>query len=200
MPGTLLVFDQNFPRSRAATGDMIINRPRVAELMAEGYPAPHRLLPIAVSSNADQYVPQIAQAARSLSSRIDVLIIFAHGQVTSAYGPAGVMPVMTGILLGSNPIAQDNADLLRCLRPRFARGAHCELWVCQAASPTATSPGRGSTSGHNLCQAIADALRIPVQASASDQQTTTMTGAGTFDSEIDFLPWEGPVETFRPNL
>lgn len=195
MPGTLLAFDNAFPRARAPTGDAIINRPRADELRANSYPAPYTLLPIGESATPREYIRTMTTQARRLRG-VDTLIVFAHGQVTNT----GRGHVMTGILLGSAPIEMANVALLRSLRPTFARGAHVELWVCQAASPTEVFDGRHHLSGHNLCQAIADALQRPVQASASDQQTTTASGAGSYTSEVNFLPWEGPVETFRPRV
>ncbi|MEP6875594.1 MAG: hypothetical protein ABI887_14640 [Burkholderiales bacterium] len=195
MPGTLLVYDADFPRAATARGERIINRPTAAELMDNHYPAPQRLLAIPSSLAPDAYVALILREMRTFTRAIDVLAIFGHGVVSSAATPGGSVAVTTGILLGASPITQSSASLLSTLRGHLARHARCELWVCQAAS----RGGAGGLSGHNLCQAIADALRVEVRASAIDQQTDTIGGAGTLESEIQFLPWDGEVETIRPS-
>ena len=197
MPGTLLVYDTDFPRATTSRGERIINRPTAAELMDNHYPAPQRLLAIPSALAPEAYVALILREMRAFIRSIDVLAIFGHGVVSSAATPGGIVPVTTGILLGASPITQSSASLLSTLRGHLARHARCELWVCQAASRG--TAGASGLSGHNLCQAIADALRVEVRASAIDQRTDTIGGAGTLESEIQFLPWEGEVETIRPS-
>jgi hypothetical protein len=198
MPGTLLVYDQGFPRASTRAGEPIHNRPTLGELERGHYPAPRALLPIPQAAGLSTCIAQMVDGARRLSRSIDVLIVFGHGQVSRVATPSGVSPVTTGILLGAEPLTQSNARALQALRPRLARGAHCELWVCQAASTGSAGTGRDARSGHRLCQAIANALAVPVHASAVDQRTTTVSGHGSLDSEVEFLPWEGELQVIRP--
>ena len=61
MPGTLLAFDEAFPRGKVDTGPNagpILNTPGTQELRANGYPAPYRLLPIPVNSRPRSTCPR----------------------------------------------------------------------------------------------------------------------------------------------
>src|SRR5882724_5047044 len=82
MVGTLLVYDDGFPRARVAAGP-IRNTPSVNELRANSYPEPYRLLPIWEASSPDTYFGAIADAAKSMG-RLSRLIIFGHGRVVNA--------------------------------------------------------------------------------------------------------------------
>ncbi len=82
MPGTLLAYDAAFPRAAVRTGP-ILNSPSADELRANGYPAPHRLLPIPLASNPESYYTRIAAAAASMA-QLDRLILLGHGRVVSA--------------------------------------------------------------------------------------------------------------------
>jgi hypothetical protein len=81
MAGMLLVYDDAFPRARATTGP-IRNTPGADELRANGYPEPHRLLPIPEASPPDAYFRAIAGAAEAMGQH-SRLIIFGHGRVSA---------------------------------------------------------------------------------------------------------------------
>jgi hypothetical protein len=132
MAGTLLVYDEAFPRGSAPTGP-IRNTPNAEELRANSYPEPYRLLPIWEASSPDTYFGAIADAAESMG-RLNRFIIFGHGRVANAAVPTGVTRVTTGIIIGSSDLNASNASMLRSLRGRFAREAQAELWVCEAAA------------------------------------------------------------------
>ena len=78
MPGTLLAFDEAFPRGKVDTGPNagpILNTPGTQELRANGYPAPYRLLPIPVTSSPEVYVSAMSMAAREMGA-LSRLIVF----------------------------------------------------------------------------------------------------------------------------
>lgn len=196
MSGSLLAFDEDFPRAMNSTVP-IRNTPSVAELRANNYPEPYHLLPIGVTSTPEQYCRAICTAGRSMR-RLDRLIIFGHGQVVTAAVGVGSTQVTTGIVLGASPLTASNASLLSSPSIAFARNARVELWVCSAASANEV----GGQSGVVLCQAIADALDVTVVASAitqnySSQNQTEMPGGG-WRSTVEFLPWDGELFRFTP--
>ena len=86
--------------------------------------------------------------------------------MANAAVPTGVTRVTTGIIIGASDLTASNASMLRKLRGRFARQAQAELWVCEAAA----TGKAGQISGVTLCQAIADALGVPVLAAAIEQK------------------------------
>ena len=195
MPGTLLAFDEAFPRATRGSTP-IYNRPSTAELASENYPAPHALLAIPVGITIERYVALILTRMQRMR-RVDRLILFGHGQVANAARPTGVVPVTIGIIMGANNIQMSNVDELASLRGGFAPRAECELWVCNAADPTSVS----GVGGVSLCQAIADQLRVPVSASPVEQEYTTSDqeiGEDSITSTAHFLPWEGTVSRFNP--
>ncbi len=196
MAGTLLVYDDAFPRASVATGP-IRNTPGADELRANSYPEPYRLLPIWEASPPDNYFGAIADAAEAMG-RLSRLIIFGHGRVANAAVPTGITRVTTGIILGASDITASNASMLRNLRGRFAPHAQAELWVCEAAAA-------GESGGHSgvvLCQSIADALGVSVLAATIAQQYTTANQreapGGGWQSTAQFLPWEGTTVLFTP--
>ena len=196
MAGTLLVYDDAFPR--ASVGDAPIrNTPSADELRANSYPEPYRLLPIWEASSPDTYIGAIDEAAESMG-RLNRLIIFGHGRVANAAVPAGVVRVTTGIIIGASDLTASNASMLRRLRGRFAPRAQAELWVCEAAAAGTA----GGQSGVTLCQAITDALGVPVLAATIAQEYTTtnqqQTSGGGWQSTAQFLPWEGTTVRFTP--
>ncbi|MBX3570272.1 MAG: hypothetical protein KF914_19580 [Rhizobiaceae bacterium] len=196
MAGTLLVYDDAFPRARSPTGP-IRNTPGVEELRSNSYPEPFRLLPIWEASSPETYYDAIAGAAEAMG-RLDRLIVFGHGRVVQAAEGTAVVPVTTGIIIGATDISATNAWGFRPLRSRFARGAQAELWVCDAAAAGES----GGLSGRVLCQAISDALGVDVLA-ATIRQRYTSTGqreipSGGWQSTAVFLPWEGTTVRFSP--
>jgi hypothetical protein len=196
MVGTLLVYDDGFPRARVAAGP-IRNTPSVNELRANSYPEPYRLLPIWEASSPDTYFGAIADAAQAMG-QLSRLIIFGHGRVANAAVPTGITRVTTGIILGASDITASNASMLRPLRGRFTRDAQAELWVCEAAA----AGTEGGQSGVILCQSIADALGVPVVAGTISQEFTTVdqveAPGGGWQSTAQFLPWEGATVRFTP--
>lgn len=196
MAGTLLVFDDAFPRASAPSGP-VRNTPGTAELAANSYPAPHRLLAIGAADPPSTYVPAIAAAARAMG-RLNRLIIFGHGRVVNAAVASGVTRVTTGIIIGASDLTAANASLLSALRGQFERDAQAELWVCEAAAAGAA----GGMSGGLLCQAIADALGVQVLAATIEQEYTTTdqheAAGGGWQSTAQFLPWEGTTVRFTP--
>jgi len=196
MTGTLLAFDEAFPRGRVASGP-ILNTPGTQELRDNGYPAPHRLLPIPVTSAPESYVEAIAAAAKEMGT-LSRLILFGHGRVAQAFLTTGIARVTTGIVLGSADITTSNASLLDRLDGRFEANAQAELWVCEAAA----AGQAGGKSGVVLCQAIADALGIPVVAADIEQAYDTVDQrelpTGGWQSTAKFLPWEGTTQRFTP--
>ena len=193
MAGTLLVYDDAFPRARVAAGP-IRNTPNADELRANRYPEPYRLLPIWEASSPDTYFGAIAAEAKSMG-RLSRLILFGHGRVVNAAVPTGVTRVTTGIIIGASDLTASNASRLRSLRGRFARHAQAELWVCEAGSA-------GGQAGVTLCQSIADALGVPVLAATIAQEYTTVdqheAPGGGWQSTAQFLPWEGTPVRFTP--
>jgi hypothetical protein len=192
MAGTLLVYDEAFPRARRAAFP-IRNTPSSDELQANGYPTPYQLLAVPQASPPNVYFTAIANAATSMGP-LDRLIIFGHGHVMIT----GTTRVTTGIVIGAGDITASNASGLGALHGAFARRAHAELWVCSAASA-----GRmGGQSGTILCQTIADALGVPVLAATIEQQFDTVdqhdTPDGGIQSTVRFLPWEGRSVRFTP--
>ena len=121
MAGTLLVYDDAFPRARVAAGP-IRNTPSADELRANSYPEPFRLLPIWEASSPDTYFGAIAETAEAMG-QLDRLIIFGHGRVVNAAVPTGIARVTTGIVIGASDLTASNASKLRKLRGRFARHA-----------------------------------------------------------------------------
>jgi hypothetical protein len=196
MAGTLLVFDDAFPRASAPSGP-IRNTPGAAELAANSYPAPHRLLSIGAADPPSTYVEAIAAAARAMG-RLNRLIIFGHGRVVNAAVATGVTRVTTGIIIGASDLTASNASALSALRGQFERDAQAELWVCEAAAAGAA----GGMSGGLLCQAIADALGVQVLAATIEQEYTTAdqqeAPGGGWQSTAQFLPWEGTTVRFMP--
>jgi hypothetical protein len=199
MAGTLLVYDQDFPRATSPAG-RIRNSPAIDELRANHYPEPCQLLPIPAAFSPDQYCAAMRTAAGAITGGLDRLIIFGHGHVVNAATPGGITRVTTGIVLGAAPLTAANARLLRGASPmQFTRTAQAELWVCEAAS----TGQAGGQSGVMLCQAIADALAVPVFAARSEQEyssdnQTELPNGGGWQSTITFLPWEGPTVLFNP--
>jgi hypothetical protein len=196
MAGTLLVYDDAFPRARVAAGP-IRNTPSADELRANSYPEPYRLLPIREASSPDTYFGAIADAATSIG-QLDRFIIFGHGRVVNAAEGAGIVRVTTGIVIGATDLTATNATGLRSLRGKFARQGQAELWVCEAAA----AGEAGGQSGRVLCQSIADALGAPLLAATITQQYTTTNQAeipsGGWQSTAQFLPWEGTTVRFTP--
>lgn len=196
MAGTLLVYDDAFPRAHVPAGP-IRNTPAADELRANSYPAPYRLLPIWEASRPDTYFEAMSDAAEAMG-QVDCFILFGHGRVVNALEGRGTVRVTTGIIIGASDITASNASGLRALRRRFARGARAELWVCEAAAAGAS----GGQSGQVLCQSIADALGIEVVAATITQEYTTANQAelpdGGWQSTAQFLPWEGTTVRFAP--
>lgn len=194
MAGTLLVYDEAFPRASAAAGP-IRNTPSEAELRINNYPEPHELLSISQDSGPETYLEAMDRKARSMG-RLDRLIIFGHGRVVQAATPTGLTRVTTGIIIGNSDITAYNATMLRRLRRRFEREAQAELWVCEAAA----AGEAGGSSGAILCQSIADALGVPVVAAVLEQEYTTVDQTerrgGGWQSTAQFLPWEGTTVRF----
>jgi len=124
MGGTLLAFDEAFPRKDAPTGP-IRNTPGTQELRANGYPVPHRLLPVPVKSPPETYVTAISAAAREMGG-LNRLILFGHGRVAEK---AGITRVTTGIMLGSADLTASNASLLERLDGQFEANAQSLLVV-----------------------------------------------------------------------
>lgn len=196
MTGTLLVYDEAFPRARVASGP-IRNTPSADELRANSYPEPYRLLPIWEASTPETYFQAMADAAAAMAP-VNRFILFGHGRVANAAVPTGVTRVTTGIIIGASDITVANASNLRGLRRHFASGAQAELWVCEAAA----AGEAGGQSGVLLCQSIADALGIPVLAATVAQEYSSvdqreMPGGG-WQSTARFLPWEGRTVRFTP--
>jgi hypothetical protein len=196
MAGTLLVYDAAFPRASVAGGP-IFNTPSSDELRANSYPEPYKLLPIWEALPPDSYSGAIADAAGAMG-RLGRLIIFGHGRVANAAVPSGVTRVTTGIIIGASDLTASNASMLRRLRGRFEPHAQAELWVCDAAAAGES----GGQSGVILCQAIADALGVPVLAATITQEYTTVNQReipdGGWQSTAQFLPWEGTTVRFTP--
>lgn len=200
MGGTLLAYDAAFPRARVDRGTNagpIFNTPSADELRSNSYPEPYRLLAIPEASAPASYFPSMADAARAMRP-LDRLIIFGHGRVVAAVSAAGRTRVTTGIIIGSTDITAANASSLDACRGLFARSAQIELWVCEAAA----AGEAGGQSGTLLCQAIADALGVPVVAATITQQYATIDQAerpgGGWQSTARFLPWEGETTRFTP--
>lgn len=196
MPGTLLVYDNAFPRAQAKDGP-IYNTPGKGELRKNGYPEPYEMLAIWEASSPDVYFDAMAGAVARMD-RLDRFILFGHGRVVNAAVPTGIVQVTTGIVIGASDITADNARNLPDLRRKAAAGAQAELWVCDAAAAGSS----GGKSGVRLCQAIADALGIPVLAAEITQQYDTedqrRIDGGGWQSTAVFLPWEGKTTLFRP--
>jgi hypothetical protein len=196
-PGTLLVYDEAFPRATAPGGVPIRNTPIEAELRDNKYPAPYKLLPIKEAAAPEAYFAEIAAAAKAMG-QLARLIIFGHGRVVNAAEGTGTVRVTTGIIIGAKDITALNANGLDKLAKYFAKDAQAELWVCEAAA-TGTS---GGISGVTLCQALADALTVPVLAAAIEQQYDTVDQqpipGGGWQSNAKFLPWEGTPLKFKP--
>ncbi len=196
MAGTLLVYDEAFPRATAPSGP-IRNTPSADELRDNNYPAPYRLLPIPQASQPDAYFAAMADAARA-AGPLSRLVIFGHGRVANAAVPSGVVKVTTGIVVGASDLTAANASGLRGLRGRFERHGQAELWVCDAAA----AGQAGGQSGVILCQSIADALGVPVLAATIEQQYETTdqkpVDGGGWQSTVQFLPWEGTTVRFTP--
>jgi hypothetical protein len=200
MAGTLLVYDDAFPRASVTAGPNrgpIRNTPSADELRANSYPEPYRLLPIWEASSPETYFNAMVDAAEAMG-RLSRLIIFGHGRVVHAAVPTGVTRVTTGIIIGASDITASNASMFRKLRGRFARDAHAELWVCEAAA----AGKEGGQSGVILCQAITDALGVPVLAGTVTQEYTTVDQReipdGGWQSTAQFLPWDGTPVRFTP--
>ncbi len=193
MAGTLLVYDEAFPRATAPSGP-IRNTPSADELRDNNYPAPYRLLPIPQASQPDAYFAAMADAARA-AGPLSRLVIFGHGRVANAAVPSGVVKVTTGIVVGASDLTAANAS---GLRGRFERHGQAELWVCDAAA----AGQAGGQSGVILCQSIADALGVPVLAATIEQQYETTdqkpVDGGGWQSTVQFLPWEGTTVRFTP--
>jgi hypothetical protein len=198
VPGTLLAYDEAFPRAIASTGP-IRNTPSVDELRANGYPEPFRLLPVTAAAQPQLYCRSICDAARALGE-LDRLIIFGHGQVVNAATARGSTRVTTGIVMGASPLTADNARMLGTPPIRFAGNAQAELWVCEAAA----AGEAGGRSGVLLCQAIADALGVTVVAADVPQEYTSQNQSeipsGGWQSTAVFLPWEGGLIRFTPRV
>jgi hypothetical protein len=196
MAGTLLVFDEAFPRARVDAGP-IRNTPSATELRANSYPEPYKLLPVSVASSPETYCAAIVGAAKA-AGRLNRLIIFGHGRVVNAAVPSGITRVTTGIIIGSSDLTASNAKLLSGLRGQFEPQAQAELWVCEAAAAGSAA----GQSGVLLCQSIADALGVPVLAATVEQEYTTVdqqeAPGGGWQSTAQFLPWEGTTIHFTP--
>jgi hypothetical protein len=196
MAGTLLVYDDAFPRARVAAGP-IRNTPEAAELRDNNYPLPCRLLAIPEAAAPANYIRSITSAARAMRP-LDCLIIFGHGRVVSAATARGATPVTTGIIIGAADITSHNASSLSALRGLFSRSGRAELWVCEAAA----AGSAGGQSGIVMCQSIADALGVPVLAAPIEQQYDTRDqreiDGGGWQSTARFLPWEGTPQRFAP--
>lgn len=132
MAGTLLAYDDAFPRARVPAGP-IRNTPSADELRGNGYPAPYRLLPIWEASRPDTYFEAMSDAAEAMGT-IDCFILFGHGRVVNALEARGTVRVTTGIIIGASDITASNDSGFRSLRGKFARAARAELWVCEAAA------------------------------------------------------------------
>jgi len=147
-----------------------------------------------VESPPETYVAAISMAAREMGP-LNRLILFGHGRVAEKIG---VARVTTGIQLGSADLTAANASLLERLDGRFEANAQAELWVCEAAAASQA----GGRSGVLLCQAIADALGIPVLAATAEQQYDSIDQHerpnGGWQSTVQFLPWEGRTLRFTP--
>ena len=196
MPGTLLAYDEAFPRA-AHSSLTVVNHPSLGELQANSYPAPHQLLPLRREHPASEYISTIHHNMRAMH-RVNCLILFGHGHVARLLDATGIIPITTGIVLGSQDLGADNVRLLRRLRDGFAPRGKCELWVCNAANPNRAQ----SNSGSSLCQSIADALNVEVVAPAETQSYRSEGQefeGDTVRSTVVFLPFEGNVFHFRPN-
>lgn len=196
--GTLLVYDEAFPRATSPAGP-IRNSPSEAELRDNKYPEPYKLLPIREASAPETYFAEITAAAKAMG-QLGRLIVLGHGRVVNAAEGAGTVRVTIGVIIGSGDITASNAYGLKGLKSLFGKEAQAELWVCEAAA-TGTS---GGISGVTLCQAVADALGVPVLAAAIEQQYDTvdqreMPGGG-WQSTAKFLPWEGTPLRFKPRV
>lgn len=199
MAGTLLAFDEAFPRGKVdgPNAGPILNTPGTQELRDNGYPAPHRLLPIPVTSSPESYVWAMYTAAREMMP-LSRLILFGHGKVAQMLVNTGIVRVTTGIVLGSADLTSSNASLLDRLDGCFEANAQAELWVCEAA----TAGARGGKSGVLLCQSIADALGVALLAADIEQEYDTVgqheRSEGGWQSTAKFLPWEGTIRRFTP--
>jgi hypothetical protein len=199
MPGTLLAFDEAFPRGKVEgpNAGPILNTPGTQELRDNGYPAPYRLLPIPVTSSPECYAWAMYTAARDMMP-LSRLIIFGHGKVAQMLLEAKIVRVTTGIVLGAADLTSSNAPLLDRLDGCFAANAQAELWVCEAAA----AGKRGGKSGVLLCQSIANALGVPLLAADIEQEYDTVgqheIPTGGWQSTVKFLPWEGTVRRFTP--
>src|SRR3954464_491172 len=85
MAGTLLVYDEAFPRATAPSGP-IRNTPSADELRDNNYPTPYRLLPIPQASQPDAYFAAMADAARA-AGPLSRLIIFGPRRGADAARP-----------------------------------------------------------------------------------------------------------------
>lgn len=186
MSGTLLVYDSAFPRSAN-----ILSTPSTAELNANNYPTPIQTHAIIPSSAVSSIGGDVAFYADLMGS-LDVLIIFGHGIVVNG--------VTHGILISHDNLTTSNLWALAPVRGKIARGGRIELWVCAAASGTSSASG---TSGQQFCQLMADHTGVRVVAAENTQAFSTVSqenvsGTDFWLTKTSFLPWEGPVRTFRP--
>ncbi|GJD47894.1 hypothetical protein OPKNFCMD_0606 [Methylobacterium crusticola] len=195
--GTLLVYDEAFPRAKTQTGAAIRNSPSEAELRDNKYPEPYKLLPIKEAAAPDAYFADIAKAAKDMG-QLGRLIILGHGRVVPVANEAGNARIFMGVIMGATPISISNASGLGKLRGLFAKGASAELWVCEAASRET----EGGISGVVFCQKVADTLGVVVVAAeitqifeSADQQPTP---EGGWQSTAKFLPWDGTPQRFSP--
>jgi hypothetical protein len=120
MSGTLLAYDDAFPRARVPAGP-IRNTPGADELRANGYPAPYRLLPIWEASRPETYLEAISDAAEAMGT-IDCFILFGHGRVVNALEARRTVRVTTGIIIGASDITASNASGFRALRGNSRAG------------------------------------------------------------------------------
>jgi hypothetical protein len=156
--GTLLVYDEAFPRARVASGP-IRNTPSTNELRANNYPEPYRLMPIWEASSPETYYGAIADAAEAMG-KLSRFIIFGHGRVVNALSGKQTVRVTTGIVIGASDITASNASMLRRLRKRFVPNAQAELWVCEAAAAGREGGSQGLFSAKRSAMRWASSLSL----------------------------------------